>query len=241
MYNLCLDIGNSWIKGAYFNHEDEIIHTFLCKNLGEKLDRALNQTDKPIKNAIISNVRKLEVSQLNIPAEQLLVMDAQLKYPFKNRYSSPDTLGMDRVCAISGAMRDYPKSSILVITAGTCITFNILTQDHIFLGGGISPGLSMRYKALNNFTGKLPLVNHKPIDNLIGMNTQESILSGVQNGIRAELDGIIDQYKTFYPSIKVIITGGASIFFENKLKNEIFADPNLIFKGLNTILKLNVK
>jgi len=241
MYNLCVDIGNSWIKGAYFNQSDEIEHTFLCKNPGEKLGRELNRMDMPIQYAIVSNVRKLDIKTLPIKAEKVLDMNPSLDYPFDNRYNSPETLGMDRVCAISGALKDFPNQALLVITAGTCVTYNILTEDGLFLGGSISPGLTMRYKALHNYTGKLPLVNHTPFDNLIGMTTKESLWSGVQKGLRAELDGIIDQYKSFYPDIKVIMTGGATIFFENKVKNEIFADPNLIFKGLNTILKRNVK
>lgn len=241
MYNLCVDIGNSWIKGAYFNQSDEIVHTFLSKNPGPKLNRELNRPDKPVSNAIVSNVRKLDVSELAIKGNQIIIMNPSLDYPFDNRYSSPETLGMDRVCAISGGIKEFPNQALLVITAGTCITYNILTAEGQFLGGSISPGLSMRYRALHSNTGKLPLVKHVPFDNLIGMNTEESLWSGVQNGLLAELDGIIDQYKTLYPKIKVIMTGGASIFFENKVKNEIFADPNLIFKGLNTILKRNVK
>ena len=98
----------------------------------------------------------------------------------------------------------------------------------------------MRYKALNNFTGKLPLVKHQPYESLIGMNTQESIWSGVQQGLFAEVDGIINEYKALFPSIKIIMTGGATVFFEKKLKNEIFADQYIILKGLNAILKLNV-
>lgn len=240
-FDLTLDIGNTWIKGAYFNHEGEIVHEFRYKNATSSFLKEVNNKQRPIETAIVSNVRKIDERYLIIGAKKVISMQPSLTYPFKSAYLSPETLGMDRVSAICGSMLAYPNKPILTITAGTCITYNILTAENVFLGGGISPGLTMRYKALNKFTGKLPYVHHTEFDNLIGMDTEECILSGVQSGLLSEVDEIINKYRSLYKDIIVIMTGGATVFFENKLKNKIFADPNLIFKGLYHILKVNVK
>jgi type III pantothenate kinase len=240
-FDLALDIGNTWIKGAYFEENGEIVHNFRYKDVGTKFYNEVNNLKRPIQNAIISNVRKLDESLIKINASEIITLNPSLTYPFKSSYTTPQTLGMDRVSAICGGMVDFPNEDLLVITAGTCITYNILTADNTFLGGGISPGLTMRYKALNKFTGKLPFVHHKEFDNLIGMDTEECILSGVQSGLLSEVDEVINKYRSFYPEIIVLMSGGATVFFENKLKNKIFADPNLIFKGLYYILKVNVK
>lgn len=240
-YNLTLDIGNTWVKGAYFNDHNELVHDFKTKNLNTLFYKEINHIDYPIDRAIISNVRNLEPNEIKINANQVLHMNAGLKYPFDSAYNSPQTLGMDRVCALAGAKEKFPNEDILVITAGTCITYNFITAKNQFLGGAISPGLSMRYKALSKFTGKLPLIIHHPFESIIGQDTPECIRSGVQFGLIHEVDGAINQYKEMYPNLKTIMTGGATVFFENRLKNKIFADQNLIFKGLNRILLLNAK
>jgi type III pantothenate kinase len=241
-YNLALDIGNTWIKGAYFNDQFDLIHQFKTKNLNSKFYKEINNSNFPIVRAIVSNVRKIDSSELRINAEkEVLHMNPNLTYPFSSSYTSPNTLGMDRVCAVAGALEDFPKKDLLIVTAGTCITYNFITKSKVFLGGAISPGLSMRYKALSKFTGKLPLVIHHPFESIIGLDTEECIRSGVQFGLIHEVDGAIQQYKDMYPELEVIMTGGATVFFENRLKNKIFADQSLIFKGLNSILKLNAK
>lgn len=240
-FNLALDIGNTWIKGAYFDHNFNLVHDFKTKNLNSKFYKEINKAEFPIAKAIVSNVRKIEESELRIVADEVLHMNPNLKYPFTSSYASPDTLGMDRVCAVAGAIETYPEEDILIITAGTCLTYNFITKKKLFLGGAISPGLSMRYKALSQFTGKLPLIIHHPFESIIGLDTEECIRSGVQFGLVHEVDGAIQQYKEMYPNLLVIMTGGATVFFENRLKNKIFADQSLIFKGLNSILKLNAK
>ncbi len=240
-YNLTLDIGNTWIKGAYFDTKGVIVYQFQHKSFNNSFYKELNLVAYPIENVIISNVRNAEPEYFNINAINKIILNPSVAVPFINNYGTPNTLGMDRVAAICGGMMNFPKQDLLIITAGTCLTYNILTKNDSFLGGAISPGLTMRYRALSKFTGKLPMVRHHEFDNLIGMNTEESIWSGVQNGLIAEVDEIIHKYQAIYPNIKTLMTGGATVFFENKLKNKIFADPNLIFKGLYQILKFNVK
>lgn len=240
-YSLALDIGNTWIKAAVFDSNGIIVHHFQYKSFSNEFYKELNNPQYAADQIIVSNVRQAEPAYFNINAAQKIILNADIPVPFNNLYSTPKTLGMDRVAAISGAMLDYPDQPVLIITAGTCLTYNLLTEDNQFLGGAISPGLTMRYRALSKFTGKLPMVRHAEFDNLIGMDTEESIKSGVQNGLLAEVDEIINKYQTLYPNIVTVMTGGATVFFENKLKNKIFADPLLIFKGLYHILQFNAK
>ncbi len=240
-FDLTLDIGNTWIKGAYFDKQGLLVQQFQHKTFGDDFKKAISQPNLPINAYILSNVRQIDTKSFSIKSEQKISLDYTTPLPFNNLYYTPKTLGMDRIAAIAGGNFLFPKQDILVITAGTCITYNLLNRNQDFLGGGISPGLTMRYRALSKFTGKLPLVRHQEFDNLIGMDTEESIRSGVQNGLIAEVDEIINKYKAMYSDIKIIMTGGATVFFENKLKSEIFADQNLIFRGLYQILKYNVK
>ena len=234
--DLVIDIGNSWIKGCYY-FNDIAMDSFKVRNFTPTLVGKINQ--RRVQSILVSNVRNINLEHLKLEAQHLIKLQHSLKLPFKNNYNSPDTLGMDRVAAVSGALQLFPARNILAITAGTCITYNLVDKNKIFHGGAISPGINMRYKALHKYTGKLPLVNHKEQEALIGTNTEESILSGVQQGVLSEMDGIIDKYKVKYDKLVVIITGGAAVFFENKLKNNIFAAPDLTTNGLYQILKLN--
>ena len=159
--------------------------------------------------------------------------------PIKNLYDSKSTLGKDRLAAVIGANNFYPKSNVLVIDMGTAITFDFINKKDQYLGGSISPGLEMRFSALNHFTGKLPLLKKNEKFSLIGSNTESAIISGVQNGIIFEIDSYINNIKKEYEDLKTILTGGDAIFFDKKLKNTIFVDLNLNFIGLNTILEYN--
>lgn len=160
------------------------------------------------------------------------------KYPIKNGYQTTETLGNDRLAAVVAAATLFPAIPILVIDAGSCITYDLLTEEG-YQGGSISPGLKMRLQALNQHTHRLPLVALGEKVPLIGKTTQQSIQSGVLNGVLAEVDGIIDRYKTNYSLLKVVFTGGDFLLFDKGLKNSIFADPDLVLKGLNEILDYN--
>jgi type III pantothenate kinase len=171
--------------------------------------------------------------------EKFIELDENTPLPVKNLYKTPGTLGKDRIAAAVGAFDLYPETSLLIIDAGTAITYDIVNASGEFLGGNISPGIEMRFQALHTFTGKLPLVKRQPFDRLFGTTTEEAIVAGVQNGVIFEVDKAIDTFKDFYKNLKVIITGGNAEFFERKLKNSFFVNFNLIALGLNRILEHN--
>ena len=155
-------------------------------------------------------------------------------------YKSTSTLGSDRLAAAVGGNFMFPNKNVLIIDAGTCIKYNFVSKNNEYLGGGISPGLRMRFKSLPAFTSRLPLIEmEEDFDNLIGTDTRESILSGVELGAIAEVDGIIERYKSIYEDLTVVFTGGDFNFFVKRLKNSIFADQFLILRGLNVILDYN--
>ena len=157
-------------------------------------------------------------------------------------YKSISTLGSDRLLASIGAYFSYPKSNVLVIDAGTCIKYNFTNSDNHYLGGGISPGITMKLKSLHDYTAKIPLIEFDENFNLlIGDSTQHSILSGVLNGTIAEIDGIINTYKLHYPDLICLLTGGDSEYLANRLKNSIFTHQNLVLKGLNDILNYTIE
>ena len=159
--------------------------------------------------------------------------------PINNNYSTPETLGEDRLAAVVAANYLFPKNNCLVIQAGTCITFEFIDQQKNYLGGAISPGIDMRLKALDTFTAKLPLIERKENIDLIGTTTKSSILSGVMNGILEEVEGIITRYQNLYPGLMVVLSGGDMNYFDKRLKNNIFALPNIVLTGLNIILDYN--
>jgi type III pantothenate kinase len=172
----------------------------------------------------------------------VLLFNSETPIPIKNRYRSAHTLGSDRLASAIGGNSLAPGQDILVIDAGTCVKYNYVNANNEYIGGGISPGLQMRFKAMNTFTSRLPLL--EPVESyteLIGTNSNESILSGVQLGVINEVDAFIDQYRQQFNNIKVFLTGGDTDFFAKRLKNRIFADQNLILKGLNEILEYNLK
>ena len=147
---------------------------------------------------------------------------------------------MDRIASACGAFQLFPRENTLSIDAGTCITYEFTDADGNYRGGGISPGLNMRFKAVHTFTAKLPLISAKQNAPLVGNTTETSIQSGVINGLIAEIDGIIDRYQREFGAVRVILCGGDTRFFENQLKASIFASPELVLIGLNSILNYNV-
>ena len=171
-------------------------------------------------------------------------LTGETKIPIENCYQSPQTLGKDRLASAVGANSLFRDQNVLSIDAGTCIKYDLVNAKNQYLGGGISPGIEMRFKALNQFTDKLPLLNYKYFDKLIGQNSEESILSGVMNGVAEEVQGIISRYEKQYPDVKVVFTGGYMKFFEKIFnigsngKSNIFADAFLVLKGLNQILRI---
>lgn len=238
---LVIDIGNTRVKAALFEGS-ELQHFFVYDSTTELLASGILEK-YPLKHCILASV----VNDIEPFLEKLrwkvtvLLFNADTPTPIKNLYKTAHTLGSDRLAGAAGGNNFSPNSNVLVIDAGTCIKYNFITKNNEYLGGGISPGLQMRFKAVHTFTSRLPLLEvDEKFNTLIGKNSNDSILSGVQNGAVAEVDGIIEQYKVEYPDVKVVLTGGDVNFFEKRLKNSIFADQNLILKGLNKILDYNL-
>jgi type III pantothenate kinase len=167
------------------------------------------------------------------------ILSEKTNVPIINKYKTPNTLGKDRLAAVVGASFLFPKKDILIFDAGTCLTIDFVNARKEYLGGRISPGIEMRYKALNTFTDKLPLVQQAKISTIIGDDTNSSIVSGVQQGVLAEVKSIISDYKSQNFDIITVVTGGDCFFFEKELKNSIFANPHLVLVGLNEILDYN--
>lgn len=237
--NLVIDFGNTRIKAGLFdNHhlvENKVYGSQheLCADTG-----FLKKADKVIIGSVVNSDKEV----LNAISADAAVsyFTSKSKIPIENRYESASTLGSDRLAASIGAYQLYPNQNVLVIDAGTCIKFNFTNKNNHYLGGAISPGIQMRFKSLQQFTDKLPLVNFNPdFEKLIGTTTEESLLSGVINGVLQEVDGIINEYKLLYPDLTIVVCGGDTEFFAKRLKNRIFAHPHLVLSGLNEILIYN--
>jgi len=237
---LIIDFGNTLQKFARF-HGKKLVDVKVYRNItpGELMDYIDNKG--PFEGCILSSVTECKKGISNILKKQKKFIECShlVKLPIRLKYKTPETLGHDRIAAAVGGRALHPGKDVLVIDAGTCITYDITTKDGDYLGGAISPGMQMRFKAMHTFTGKLPLVEMDEFDRLIGRTTRESILSGVINGVIEEINGVIRQYRQLYPELVVILTGGDHQFLHNKLKNSIFAAPELVLQGLNEILDYN--
>src|SRR5688572_5358241 len=163
---------------------------------------------------------------------QVLELNHTVALPFDLTYKTPQTLGADRMACVAGALALHPDKNVLVIDAGTCLKFEMLTKDKVYLGGSISPGLAMRYNALHHFTGRLPLIDHRDWEEAWGQSTEESILAGVQHGYLGETEKRIAQFSGAFDDLNVIVTGGDASFLADRLKTRIFAEPLLIHHGL---------
>lgn len=232
--NLILDFGNTSIKVACFENE-QLIHFFTCQDLSLIYD--VIEEKKPL-NIIISSVTKQHLPLLAL--SNVINLTHQTPLPIKNEYETPHTLGMDRLAGVIGAITLFPTTNCLVIDAGTCITYDFISKEKTYLGGSISLGSQMRFKALSNFTNALPLVEFNPFVSLIGTSTQTAIQSGVFYGILCEMNGIIASYEAQFGKVQTIICGGDAKYFESKIKAHIFVDSNLVLSGLHTILRYNI-
>jgi type III pantothenate kinase len=240
--NLCIDIGNTSVKAAIFDGNKMIPGNHWQGTEIEQLQSYISGFPR-IRNAILCSVRSTDtglIEMLQGSVDRLIVLDEFTPLPFRNLYETAGTLGKDRLAAVAGANNNYPGRNVLVIDAGTAITYDVINDQDCYLGGNISPGLAMRLKALHSFTVRLPLV--KPLHEvpLLAKNTEEAIAAGVQNGIIFEMEAYIDRLNERLSDLVVIITGGDAGHFDKKLKNTIFAHPELILTGLNRILTYNV-
>ena len=197
-----------------------------------------------LNQAILSSVKPVDDEILQFLSESFdlfIELDHETELPIKNLYETPETLGKDRIAAAVGANEFFPNQNLLIIDAGTAITYDLVSEKNEFIGGNISPGLQMRFKALNQFTGKLPLVSYFDEFQNIGRNTTEAIRAGVQNGILYEIAQTIELFNKNYQNLQIVMTGGDSIFFDKKLNYTIFVHFNITLIGLNRILEYNAK
>lgn len=242
---LCFDFGNTRLKCGVFIGEKLTEKIRLQDHSVETIKRLLTKY-KP-GYSILSSVihHHVEIEKILSEKTSFLKLNASAKLPFSTPVSKPETIGPDRLALTAYAVHFHKGKNNLVIALGSCITYNFINKYHSFIGGSISPGMEMRFKALNYYTAKLPLIkmNQSVSDwnfPLIGYDTDTNILSGVLLGMAAEIDGIINAYKEKFENINVLLTGGDTDNFKPYLKNEIFAEPDLILKGLYAISKYNI-
>lgn len=239
--NLVIDIGNTRTKFSVCHRGDVLITVPVDEFQPSHIDvlkLEYEELDKVILSSVKDYSKELK-QELQNKFETFIELDADTPLPIENCYESKETLGKDRLAAVIGAFDIHPNSNILVIDAGTAITYDFISAEGKYMGGNISPGLEMRFKALHQFTGKLPKIEKTDFNKLYGKTTEQAILAGVQHGLIHEVDATITSFKDFYSNLKVIITGGDAEFFDNKLKNSFFVHFNLISLGLNRILQHN--
>ena len=239
--HLIIDVGNTRIKAAVFEQNTLVeLFVFTKDVFLTEINFILNKFPKIKKLVVASvgNVEKEAFLSLKSKAE-IHFITHESKFPFANLYSTPTTLGIDRMVLASGAVLQYPNQNRLVIDMGTCITYDFIDETDNYLGGAISPGLRLRYESLHQHTAKLPLLTKNYPETFIGNSTQESIHSGVINGVASEIDGFIELYKTQYAKFIIILTGGDAEFLAIRLKNTIFANSNFLLESLNQTFQYN--
>ncbi|MGB3006295.1 MAG: type III pantothenate kinase [Chitinophagaceae bacterium] len=236
---LCFDFGNTRKKVAVF-HGAEIKEAMTLADDTVESIQYLIRKFQPTKSILSS------VIDHNPAIEELLSLNTQFhklshltKLAFTTPVGKPETIGADRLALTAAAVHYYPSYNNLVIGMGSCVTYNFINKYHEFVGGAISPGLEMRMKALNYYTAKLPLIKADSNVPLIGYDTNTNILSGVVLGLAKEIDGFIEAYRERFRNFNVLLTGGDIVYLASHLKNKIFADPDLIFKGLYAISEVN--
>lgn len=240
---LVVDIGNTRIKSAVFENNNLLERTIFSSQELEKKISTIFLKYPEIDVLVASSVG-------NVDEDAFLFLDKRIKvewithkypFPFDNLYETPASLGIDRMILASGAVLQFPGQNRLVIDAGTCITYDFVDNKDQYIGGAISLGLNLRYKALYDYTSKLPLLEPKCPDSFIGKSTKESLHSGVVNGLLYEIEGFLAQYESQYLKFTIILTGGDAVFLAKRLKNTIFANSNFLLESLNYTYQYKIK
>jgi type III pantothenate kinase len=240
---LTIDVGNTRIKGAVFEGDILLEHFVFLKKEHENNIQNILKKYKKVTHLVVSSVGELEKDSFSHYNNHLKVHFISHKdpFPFTNGYATPQTLGIDRMVLAAGATLQFPNQNRLIIDVGTCVTYDFVDENDVYLGGAIAPGLRLRYESLHNYTAKLPLLASKNPDSFIGKSTAESIHSGVVNGFAYEIDGFIDEYKAHYSNFIIILTGGDTEFLAKRLKNTIFANSNFLLESLNQTFQYKIK
>lgn len=236
---LCLDFGNTRLKYAIFR-ANVLQEVAVLDNDGAGLIHDLLTRYRPQKTILSSVVNHPpEIETILAESTRFHKLSHHTRLPFTVPVGKPETMGADRLALAAAAVQFYPGKNNLVIGLGTAITYNFINQYAQFLGGGISPGMELRFKSLNDYTAKLPLVKKDWNFPLVGYDTRTNILSGVILGMAKEIDGMVDAYNERYGNFNVVLTGGDSAYFAGHLKNRIFADPDFLYKGLYALSETN--
>jgi type III pantothenate kinase len=235
--NAVIDAGNTRAKAGIFSGMD-LKDKFAFDSIDQLKDFLTKNT---FYNVLISSVgiSAIELAESANVIDMSITLSHLLPLPVKIQYATPHTLGVDRIAAACGAIELFPGQNVLVVDAGTCINYEFVDNRAHYHGGAISPGIEMRFKAMNTFTARLPLVSLNQEVDLIGNSTESCMQSGVINGIVGEVEGMIQRYQEKYDELMVVLCGGDAPLFENRLKPTIFAAPDLVLMGLNRILRYN--
>ena len=243
--NLCIDQGNSRTKVALFRENGTIAKHFIYKHFASAEVEQLFQLYK-IEDSIISSVVNIEpavVNALHKHSQHFILFDHNTPLPIRNGYGTPATLGQDRLAAAVGAGSIYPNENVLIIDAGSAITYDFLSEDGVFVGGNIAPGIKMRFTILHRMTKKLPLVEVEENEMLplFGRNTRDAIAAGVVRGVVFEVKGYMRDLQEQIAHYKTIITGGNASYILHGLQAEVQTERHLVLKGLNQILQYNTQ
>jgi len=237
---LCIDIGNTRIKWGVFDGDEQVHYDVFERNYASRLQELLQQYD--ISSSISSSTRRQSKAMEQLVSSQVkghIVLDHTVPVPITNSYETPETLGRDRLAGVVAAHMSDPTSAHVVIDAGTCITYDVIDDKGVYLGGNIAPGAHMRLEAMHQYTDGLPLVDMKLPAADLGTTTETAIQNGALRGTVMEMQSFVDMMCDRYSRLNVILTGGDAVFFGELLNTEIFVSPNLIMVGLNEILKHN--
>lgn len=237
--NAAIDLGNSFAKYARFEG-DHLIELFDRISLSKLID-VIN--DEPPAHLIISTVNQQSDQVLSKIDHSISVlkMHADIQTPIKNNYITKETLGQDRLAAVVGANFLKQNQNVLVIDAGTCITYDIVDQNGEYHGGAISPGIGMKARAMHEFTANLPLVNVETQAELVGNSTKSSMLSGILNGTSAEIMQMIRMYASKFGDLQVLMCGGDAENLKKNVSDDVTLVPDLVLIGLNRIINYHVE
>jgi type III pantothenate kinase len=240
---LTIDVGNSRIKSAVFENNTLIeASVFSNENFQTEIENILNKNQK-IMVLVVASVGKLEKQAFESFSNRVKVyfISRESSFPFQNKYATPSTLGIDRMVLSAGAVLQFPKKNRLIVDAGTCVTYDFVDENNNYQGGAISPGIRLRYEAMHNYTANLPLLSIEEPENIIGNSTNESLHSGVINGLTFEIEGYIDSLMSKNENFIIILTGGDANFLAKRLKNTIFANSNFLLESLNNLYQYQIK
>ena len=239
--NLCIDIGNTQIKVAIFDRQDLVHRENFPSDVFLQRIRALRNSFD-VNYAILSHVARLDepIKEEFKSLFEVIILNHETLMPFENKYLTPETLGVDRLALVAAAVQNYPGKAVLVIDGGSCITYDFVDADKSYSGGSISPGIEMRYKAVNAYTANLPLLEIPEEIPGMGNSTANAIHLGILQGVVHEIDGVISQYSSQNQNLTVVLTGGNTNFLAKHIKSGIFANPNFLLEGLNSILIHNI-